>query len=77
MAYENKTENEPKNTGNITSTRPPIKEEEFKANDQEKCSWGPDCPFCKSQKKEEENKPQQQKTSPKVHKSQAKRPKIL
>ena len=48
---------------------PPVKEEEEpKVNDQatEKCSWRPDCPFCKSQeKKEEQNKVQQQKTSPK------------
>ena len=57
-----KTENEPKNTASVTSYRPLIKGEEFKTNDQaiEKCSWGPDCPFCKSQKKEEESKAQQQ-----------------
>ena len=42
----------------------------------EKCGWGPDCPLCKSQKKEEENK-QQHKTSPNVPKSQAKRPDTL
>ena len=52
---------EPKNTASITSPRPLVKEEEPKANDPEKCGWGPDCPICKSQKKEEENKPQQQK----------------
>ena len=74
---ENKTENEPKNTPSITSPRPPVKEEGLRANDQEKCSWGPDCPFCKSQKKEEENKPQQQKTSLKIQKPQAKRPDTL
>ena len=62
---ENKTESEPKNMASVTSPGPPIKEEELKVNDQEKCGWGPDCPFCKSQKKEEENKLQQQKTSPK------------
>ena len=48
---------------------PPIKEEEEpKINDQstEKRGWGPDCAFCKSQeKKEEQNKEQQQKMSPK------------
>ena len=59
---ENKTESKPKNTASVTSPRSPVKEEELEANDQEKCSWGPDCSFCKSQKKEEENKPQQQKT---------------
>ena len=60
---ENKTENEPKIAASVTSPRPQIKEEEEpKINDQatEKCSWGPDCPFCKSQeKKEEQNKVQQ------------------
>ena len=74
---ENKTESEPKNTASVTSPRPPIKEEELKANDQEKCGWGLDCPFYKSQKKEEENKPQPQKTSPKIQKPQAKRPNTL
>ena len=29
----------------VTGPRPPVKEEELKANDKEKCSWGPDCPF--------------------------------
>ena len=75
--HENKTESEPKNTATVTSPRPPVKEERLRANDQEKCSWGPDCPFCKSQKKEEENKPQQQKTLPKIQKPQAKRPDTL
>ena len=65
-----------------TSPRPPLKEE-LKIDEQsavspkaEKCRWGPDCPFCKSQKKGEENK-QQQKTSPNVPKPQAKRPNTL
>ena len=74
---ENKTESEPKNTASVTSPIPPIKKEELKANDQEKCGWGPDCLFCKSQKREEENKPQQQKTLPKVQKPQVKRPNTL
>ena len=74
---ENKTESEPKNTASATSPRPPFKEEELKANDQERCGWGPDFPFCKSQKKEEENKPQQQKTSPEIQNPQAKRPDTL
>ena len=74
---DNKAESEPMNTASVTSPRPPIKEEELKTNDQEKCGWGPDCPFRKSQKKEEEDKPQQQKTSPKVQKPQAKRPDTL
>ena len=53
---ENKTENEPKIATGITSPRPPIKEEEEpKINDQatEKCSWGPDCLFCKNPEKED------------------------
>ena len=74
---ENKTVSEPRNTASITCPRPPVKEEEPKTNDQEKCRWGPDCPSCKSQKKEEESKPQQQKTSPKIQKPQARRPDTL
>ena len=74
---ENKTEREPKNTASVASPRPPIKEEELKVNDEEKCSWGPDCPFWKSQKKEEDNKLQQQTTLPKIQKPQAKRPNTL
>ena len=68
-ANKNKTENEHKITTDVTNPRPPIKEEEEpKINEQStnKCSWGPDSPFCKSQeKKEEQNKVQQQKISPK------------
>ena len=80
---ENKTENEPEITTGVTSPSSPIKEDEKpKTNDQpiEKCSWGPGCPFYKSQeKKEEQNKIQQQKMSPKpkLQKPQARRPKIL
>ena len=74
---ENKTVSEPKNTASVTNPRPSVKEEEPKTNDQEKCGWGPDCPFCKSQKKEEESIPQQQKTSPKIQKPQARRPNTL
>ena len=79
---ENKTENEPKIATSGTSSEPPIKEEEPKTNDQptEKCSWGPGCPFCKSnEEKEEQNKVQQQKMSPKpkLQKLQVRRPKTL
>ena len=65
---ENRTENEPKAATSITSPKPSIKEEEPKTNEQstEKCSWGPGCPFCKSQEqKEEQSKVQLQKLSPK------------
>ena len=74
---ENKIVSEPKNTASVTSPRPSVKEEEPRINDQEKCSWGPDCPFCKSQKKEEEGKPQQQEISPKIQKPQARRTNTL
>ena len=77
LSNENKTESDSKNTVSVTSPKPPIKEKELKANDQEKCRWGPDCLLCKSQKKEEENRPQQQKTLPRVQKPQAKRPDTL
>ena len=72
---------EKKEDTNIASARPPLKEEP-KVEEQatslkaEKCGWGPDCPFCKSQKKEEESK-QQQKLSPNIPKPQAKRPNTL
>ena len=48
---DNENKNEHKNTTNITSPRPPVKEEEPKVNEKsaEKCRWGPDCPFCKNQ----------------------------
>ena len=49
-----------KRTTTVATTKPPLKEEpktEGQATSQkeEKCGWGPDCPFCKSQKKEGEN----------------------
>ena len=65
---------------NVASTRPPLKEEP-KVEEQatsaktEKCGWGPDCPFCKSQKEEESK--QQQKPSPNVPRPQVKRPSTL
>ena len=79
---DNENKNEHRNVTNITSPRPPVKEEEPKVNEQsvEKCRWGPDCPFCMNQGKEEkENKIQQQKMppQPKVQMPQARRPKTL
>ena len=80
---KNKTENEPKIVTGFTNPKPSIKEEEEpKTNDQstEKYSWGPSCPFCKSQEeKEEQNKVQHQKMlpKPKLQKPQAGRPKTL
>ena len=56
------------NAMGITSPKPPIKENEPKINEQssEKCGWGPDCPFCKSQKEGREGDKTQQelKASP-------------
>ena len=74
------TENKNEDTS-VASMRPPLKEEPM-AEEQatspkaEKCGRGLDCPFYKSQKKEEENK-HQQKPSPNVPKPQAKRPDTL
>ena len=74
------TENKKEDTS-VASARPPLKEapkaeEKATSLKTEKCGWGPDCPFCKSQKKEEESK-QQQKPSPNVPSPQAKRPDTL
>ena len=71
------TENKKEDT-TIDTAKPPLKEEskmEEQATSQkeEKCGWGPNCPFCKSQKKEGENQ-QQQKCLPKP---QARRPNTL
>ena len=69
-----------------TVAKPPPKEEpkmeeQSSSQKEEKCGWGPDCPFCKAQKKDvdppplqEEIEGQQQKPLPKL---QAKRPKTL
>ena len=55
---------------------PPIEEskmgEQTSSQKEEKCGWGPDCSFCKAQKKDEED--QQQNPLPKP---QAKRPDTL
>ena len=62
----------------IDIAKPPLKdelkmEEQATSQKEEKCGWGPNCPFCKSQKKEGEDQ-QQQKPLPKP---QAKRPDTL
>ena len=64
-----------KSRGIKSLKKEPKMEEHIISPKAEKCGWGPDCPFCKSQKKEEENK--QHKTSPNVPKPQAKRPDTL
>ena len=75
------TENKNESMTGVTSPRAPLKEkpkleEQIIRPKAEKCGWGPDCPFCKSQKKKEENK-LQQKMSPNVPNPQAKRPDTL
>ena len=45
LSNKNKTVSDPKNAASITSPRPPLKEEEPKTNDQEKCGWGTRFPF--------------------------------
>ena len=80
------TENKNENATSITSPKPSLKEEP-KIDEQSiispktgKCRWGPDCPFCKNQDKEDwDGKHQnqlQQKTSPqpKVQRPQARCP---
>ena len=62
----------------IETAKPPLKdepkmEEQATSQKEEKCAWGPDWPFCKSQKKEGKNQ-QQQKPLPKP---QVKRPNTL
>ena len=53
--------NDNKNTTGITSPKPPVKEEpktdeqSFASPKSDKCGWGPNCPFCKNQEKEEED----------------------
>ena len=42
---DNKIKNEPKIVTSVTSPKPPIKEEELRVNDQEKCNWATDWPF--------------------------------
>ena len=68
--------NDNKDTTSVTSPKPPIKEEpkteepSFTGPKTDKCGWGPNCPFCKNQEKEEEDwdgnhqKQLQQKTLP-------------
>ena len=81
--------NDRKNATGIASPKPPIKEEP-KVGEQsiitpkaEKCGWGPNCPFCKNQDKEDwDGKHQdqaQQKTSPqpKIQGPQARCPETL
>ena len=60
-----------------TTAKPPLKEEskmgeQASSQKEEKCGWGPNCPFCKAQRKDVED--QQQKPLPKP---QAKWPNTL
>ena len=70
LAIEDKKED-------ATITKPPLKEEskmgeQTSCQKEEKCGWGPNCPFCKAEKKDGED--QQQKPLPKP---QAKMPNTL
>ena len=71
----NYLDNNNKDTIGVTSPKPPIKEEpkteeqSFTNPKTEKCGWGPNCPFCKNQEKEEDwdgnhQKQLQQQTPP-------------
>ena len=51
----------------------PKTEEQVTSQKEEKCGWGPDYPFCKSQKKEGEDQQQQKPLA----KPQTKRPSTL
>ena len=71
------TENKKEDT-TIDTPKPPLKEEakmgeQASSQKEEKCGRGPNCPFCKAQKKDGEDQ-QQQKPLPKP---QAKRPDTL
>ena len=52
--------NDVKDMTSVTSPKPPIREEpkaeeqSFTSPKTEKCGWGPNCPFCKNQEKEED-----------------------
>ena len=82
--------NNNKDTTGVTSPKPPIKEEpkieeqSFTSPRTDKCGWGPNCPFCKNQEKEEDwdgncQKQLQQKTPPQqeVQMPQARCPQTL
>ena len=51
--------NDNKDTAGVTSPKPPMKEEpkieeqSFTSLRTDKCGWGPNCPFCKNQEKED------------------------
>ena len=66
---------------NATSSKSSIKEEP-KTDEQEKCGWGPNCPFCKNQGKEDWNGKHQSQlqkvpSPPEVQRPQAKHPQTL
>ena len=73
LVTENRKEDTTIDTAKPSLKYEPKTEEQATSQKEEKCGWGPDCPFCKFQKKEGEDK-QQQKPLPKP---QAKRPDTL
>ena len=58
------TEDKKENTTTPSPKEEPITKEHSTSPKEEKCSWGPDCPFCKAQDKEGEDL--QQRLSPKL-----------
>ena len=66
---------------NTASPKSPIKEEPKTEEQQEKCGWGPNCPFCKKQEKEDldgKHQSQLQKVPPppEVQRPHARHPQI-
>ena len=85
----NYLDNNNKDVTGVASPKPPMKEEpkteeqSFTSPKTEKCGWGPNCPFCKNQEKEEEdwdgNHQNQLQTQPqqKIQMPQARHPQAL
>ena len=65
----NYLDNNARSTTNVTSPKPPIKEEpkteeqDSTSPEAEKCGWGPNCPFCKNQEEEDWNVDHQKQLS--------------
>ena len=73
LVAENKKGDTTKDTAKPPLKDEPKTEEQATSQKEEKCGWGPNCPFCMSQKKEGED---QQKQKP-LPKPQARRPDTL
>ena len=73
LVAENKKEDTAIDTAKPSLKKEPKMEEQATSQKEEKCGWGPNCPFCKSPKKEGEDQ-QQHKPLPKPR---ARRPDTL